>query len=120
MFTVPTALAKLALLLFYLQLNNQDRWFRLAVYFTIFVNVGSNLSIFFGLVFACKPIAMGWDLTITDGTCIDRVALFKFTAVIGIIVDLLIIAIPMPMIHKLQMSRSKKVALIIMFVLGSA
>jgi hypothetical protein len=62
---------------------------------------------------------MGWDLTITTGVCIDRTAMFKATAALGVIVDILIIAIPIPMVSKLQMSRSKKASLLFVFSIGS-
>jgi len=114
----PTALAKLVLLLFYVQLQNQARWFRWATYATMFINIGASTGILLASIFACKPIALGWDLTV-QGTCINRPALYEATAALGVIVDLLIISIPVPMVVRLQMSRSKKAGLILMFVLGS-
>ncbi|KAF2120045.1 hypothetical protein BDV96DRAFT_539743 [Lophiotrema nucula] len=115
----PTALTKMVLLLFYFQLQNQAKWFLWATYTTMFINIGASTGIFFASIFACRPIAMGWDLTITDGKCIDRPALYEATAAFGVIVDCLIISIPIPMVLRLQMSRSKKAGLILMFVLGS-
>jgi hypothetical protein len=115
----PTMLAKLVILLFYNTLQNQDKWFKYSVWFAMFVTVGSSTGIFFSSIFSCKPIAMGWDLTITDGVCIDRTAMFKATAALGVIVDVLIIGIPIPMVFKLQMSRSKKASLLFVFSIGS-
>jgi hypothetical protein len=105
--------------MFYTQLQSQMRWFQWATYCTMFISVGASAGIFFASIFACRPIAMGWDLTITDGTCIDRPALYEATAAFGVVVDCLIIAIPIPMVLRLQMSRSKKVGLVLMFILGS-
>ncbi|KAF2679191.1 hypothetical protein K458DRAFT_280879, partial [Lentithecium fluviatile CBS 122367] len=90
-----------------------------STYTTMFISVGASTVIFFASIFACSPIAMGWDLTVSDGTCIDRPALYEATAAFGVVVDCLIIAIPIPMVMRLQMSRSKKIGLILMFVLGS-
>ncbi|KAI9687152.1 MAG: hypothetical protein M1822_002563 [Bathelium mastoideum] len=115
----PTALTKLVLLFFYVQLQNQAKWFRWATYATMFINVGASTGIFFSSIFACRPIAMGWDSTITDGNCINRPAMYEATAAFGVIVDCLIISIPIPMVLHLQMSRNKKAGLILMFVLGS-
>ncbi|KAF1953114.1 hypothetical protein CC80DRAFT_478548 [Byssothecium circinans] len=115
----PTALAKLVLLMFYLELRSQKSWFRWATYSTMFIMVGARTGIFFASIFACRLIAMGWDLTITDGICIDRIAMFEATAAFGVVVDCLIIAIPIPMVLALHMSQSKKIGLILMFVLGS-
>ncbi|KAI9710276.1 MAG: hypothetical protein M1820_002770 [Bogoriella megaspora] len=115
----PTALTKLVLLFFYIQLQNRTQWFQWATYATMFINVGASTGIFFSSIFACRPIAKGWDLTITDGKCIDRPAMYEATAAFGVIVDCLIISIPIPMVIHLRMSRSKKAGLILMFVLGS-
>jgi hypothetical protein len=116
----PTALAKLVLLLFYLQLQNSEKWFKWSIYAAMFIDVGSSAAIFFSAIFVCKPIAMGWDITITTGQCIDRVALFESTAVLGVITDVLIIIIPIPMVLSLHVSRAKKAGLFAMFTIGSA
>lgn len=112
-------LTKLVLLFFYLQLGNQSMWFRWATYATMFINVGASTGILFSSIFACSPVAMGWDLTITVGKCIDRPAMYEATAAFGVIVDCFIIFIPMPMVLRLHTSRSKKAGLLMMFVLGS-
>lgn len=116
----PTALAKLVLLMFYLKMGNQSKLFLWSVYAVIFINVGSNVGIFFSAIFCCNPIRMGWDITVTDGTCINRTALFKATAAFGVITDVLIISLPVPTVLGLQMSRSKKVGILLMFTLGGA
>lgn len=116
----PTALAKLVLLLFYRQLQNQQKWFMLSVYTVMAINVGSNAGIFFSSIFACRPIAAGWDITITDAKCINRPVLFQTTAALGVATDVFIILIPIPMVIKLQMSRAKKAGLLAMFTIGSA
>lgn len=111
--------SKLVVLLFYNSLQNQDQWFRWSVWFVMFVTVGSSTGIFFSSIFSCSPLAMGWDFTITDGVCINRTAMFKATAALGVIVDVLIIAIPIPMVFKLQLSNSKKAGLMFVFSIGS-
>ena len=84
------------------------------------VTVGSNMGILFSIVFACKPIAMAYDISITDGICIDRAAVFKATAAFGVITDVLIFLIPIRMLIKLKLSRRKKLGLLFMFAIGSA
>lgn len=116
----PTALAKLVLLMFYLKLGNQSEIFRWLVFFVTFVNVGSNIGILFSAIFGCNPIRKGWDITVTDGTCINQPALYKATAALGFITDALIISLPVPMVLKLQMSRSRKFVVLFMFSIGSA
>jgi hypothetical protein len=63
---------------------------------------------------------MAYDITVTVGTCIDRPAVFKATAAFGIITDVLIFLIPIPMVVTLRLSRRKKICLLVMFAIGSA
>jgi hypothetical protein len=95
-------------------------WFQVSIWTTITITVGSNLGILFSIIFACKPIQKGYDITITDGTCIDRAAVYKATAAFGIITDVLIFLVPTPMIISLHLSRSKKAGLFVLFAIGSA
>ncbi|RFU32873.1 hypothetical protein B7463_g3473, partial [Scytalidium lignicola] len=120
LYVLPTILTKLALLLFYLQLGNREKWFTGAVYFAIIVTVGSNISVIFSVIFACTPVRKAWDPAVTWGSCIDRPALFQATAVFGIVTDVLIMCIPIPMVIRLQMSRFKKAGLLFLFIIGSA
>ncbi|KAH8807861.1 hypothetical protein F5884DRAFT_881393 [Xylogone sp. PMI_703] len=120
LYVIPTVLTKLVLLLFYLQLQNQQKWFLGAVYFAIFITVGSNIGVLFSIIFGCNPIRKAWDVTMVGGSCIDRPALYQATAAFGIISDVLIICIPIPMVVRLQMSRAKKAGLLFLFTIGSA
>lgn len=108
----------MVILLFFLELNNNAKWFKWSVYITMFVVVGSSLSILFSSIFPCKPIPSAYDL-VTDGECIDRVATFKATAAFGVITDVMIICIPVPMVLSLHISTRKKVGLLALFGIGS-
>ena len=119
-YVFPPLFSKLALLVFYIKLQNREKWYQYSVWFTIFVVVGSQLGILFSIAFACNPIAMSYDITITDGECIDRAGVFKATAAFGVITDVLIFAIPIPMVFKLRISTRKKIGLIAIFFVGSA
>lgn len=119
-YVFPPLFSKLALLVFYIKLQNRERWYQWSVYLTIFVVVGSQVSILFAVAFACKPIAMAYDITITEGVCIDRPAVFKATAAFGVITDVMIFAIPLPMVFKLHISTPKKIGLVGIFFVGSA
>ncbi|KAF2130674.1 hypothetical protein P153DRAFT_384935 [Dothidotthia symphoricarpi CBS 119687] len=113
------ACSKAALCLFYGRLN-PDRVFQIAVGSTLFVIVGAYTGIFFSLVFACHPIAASWDPTLQPiAVCINRGAIYIATAVIGIITDVLLIALPIPTIWRLQMPLKQKVGLTGIFGVGS-
>ncbi|KAJ4263056.1 hypothetical protein NW762_006669 [Fusarium torreyae] len=109
--------AKLALLLVYRRLAPQ-KWFHVMVWFTGFVVVGSSIAITFVTIFPCKPVRAGWDITITEFKCIDRPAVYKATAVLGAITDAMVLAIPIPVVIPLQISKRQKIGLICFFCIG--
>ncbi|KAF7556711.1 hypothetical protein G7Z17_g1234 [Cylindrodendrum hubeiense] len=120
-YTIPTCLSKIVILLFLLELNRGQAWYRWTVFGTIFVVAGSSISIFFASVFPCTPFRKSWDITLAAdiGSCIDRAAMFQATAGLGVATDVLIIAIPIPMVAKLHLSNKKKAALLGLTVITS-
>ncbi|WQF82932.1 hypothetical protein CDEST_07946 [Colletotrichum destructivum] len=117
-YAIPPGACKMVILMFFLEINSSTDWFRRSVYFTMFVVVGSSLGILFSSIFPCNPIQSAYDLA-TPGTCIDRVATFKATAALGVITDIMIICLPIPMVLNLQVSTRKKIGLLSLFGIGS-
>lgn len=72
----------------------------------------------FAAIFACTPVHSAWDLTITDGTCINRPALYQATAILGAITDILVLAVPIPIIVTLQVSLKHKIIVFSAFGIG--
>ncbi|KAK0713191.1 hypothetical protein B0T26DRAFT_742013 [Lasiosphaeria miniovina] len=85
----------------------------------IFIVVGSSVAIMFATIFACQPVAAAWDLTITEFTCINRVALHEATAIIGAVTDLLVLAVPVSIVVTLQITTWLKIGLIGFFIIGA-
>ncbi|KAH6875140.1 hypothetical protein BKA58DRAFT_453973, partial [Alternaria rosae] len=112
------ASAKLSLLFFYLRLSHL-RWFKSCVYVSMFLVVGYNIALVFPLIFACTPFRRNWDVTITEGSCIDRTPLYMATAVLNMATDILLLVLPVPMVVRLQMPRAQKLGLICIFGVGS-
>ncbi|KXH63218.1 integral membrane protein [Colletotrichum salicis] len=117
-YTLCGSFAKVSLLIFYFRLSPQ-RWFKRAVWISLAIIAGYSIGIFFALVFACDPIAMSWDVTITEGTCINRPSLYIATAAANIISDLILFALPIPIVVKLQIPRRQKIGLFFIFAVGS-
>jgi hypothetical protein len=109
--------AKLTLLLVYLRLN-PARWFKWSIYFTTFFVVGSGISLSLATAFPCQPVAAAYDIFITEFECIDRPALYKATAITGLISDIFLVIIPIPMVMALKMPRKQKFGLMAMFSVG--
>lgn len=65
----------------------------------------------------CIPVAKFWDDTI-DGNCINKEALWLSNAIVHIVTDITILAMPMPTLYSLQLPRRQKLALMAVFALG--
>lgn len=109
--------AKLSLLLLYRRLAPQ-LWYKVSVWAVGFVVVGSSVAIMFAAIFACSPVRSAWDLTV-PGTCIDRPALYQWTAILGAVTDILVLAVPIPIVVTLQVSLKQKIALVAAFSIGA-
>ncbi|KLU85267.1 hypothetical protein MAPG_04295 [Magnaporthiopsis poae ATCC 64411] len=121
-YPIPTVLSKTVILLFLLEINAVQKWYRWSIYTTMFVVVAAGIGIFFASVFPCWPIAKSYDLAFPPnvGSCINRPAMYQATAALGVITDVMIIGIPVPMVLSLHISRNKKIGLLILFAIGSA
>jgi hypothetical protein len=86
----------------------------------MFLVVGYNIALMLPLIFACKPFMKTWDVSILEGSCIDRTPVFMATAVMNMVTDILLLVLPVPMVIKLQMPRAQKAGLICAFGIGSA
>lgn len=116
-----TCAAKVSLALFYRRLN-PNKVFQGFVWFALFVCLSAYISIFFGLLFACKPIAASWDPLLAElptTVCLNRGGIYLAQAVIGIITDILLLALPIPTVLKLQMPNKQKFGLVGIFAVGS-
>jgi hypothetical protein len=60
---------------------------------------------------------MNWDRTV-KGTCGDRTGAYLSHHIIILVLDFSIVALPMPVLWRLKMSRSKKLGISFMFGLG--
>lgn len=109
---------KLSLLMVYMKLSPQ-KWFRIAAWFSIVVVALYTAIITLLMFFHCHPIRRAFDFTIQTGGCLDAGILYMATAVSNIITDVMLFVLPTPMILKLRMSKSQKIACILIFALGS-
>ncbi|KAJ4195477.1 hypothetical protein NW759_016457 [Fusarium solani] len=117
---IPTTiLSKLTLCFFYFRLS-LSLWYQYSVYFTAFACTSSLVGIWFSVLFACKPIAAGWDVRLSvDATCINRPPIYITQAAFGCVTDLMLLLLPIPTIVGLQMSIRQKFGLVGLFAIGS-
>ncbi|GKT98067.1 integral membrane protein [Fusarium langsethiae] len=112
------SLAKIALLIFYLRLSPQ-RWFKIAIYSSMFFISGYTIGLFFAVMFACNPINKNWDITVTGGSCVNQPVLYFATAAVNIASDVILFVLPLPMVFKLQLPFKQKIGLMGIFTIGS-
>jgi amino acid permease len=119
MYQVAEALCQLSICAFYLRIMT-DRKTRMVVWVLIGLVTCFGIGNTFAMVFNCTPISYlwtSWEGT-TSGTCID-IRLFGFIrGGIEIALDLVILALPLPMLYRLQMSTRKKLQIMSMFCVG--
>lgn len=75
----------------------------------------------FPLIFQCNPVRAAYDNTVQDKDCFSGETLFGITMYQGVLmflVDVVIIALPMPTIWKLQMPAARRNMLLGLFALG--
>ncbi|RYO95043.1 hypothetical protein DL766_007550 [Monosporascus sp. MC13-8B] len=66
---------------------------------------------------ACRPYRRNWDKTV-PGTCMDIRLINLTTAVINLVVDMVILALPQKVIWDLQMSGRKRAGISLIFAIG--
>ncbi|KAF5658961.1 monocarboxylate transporter [Fusarium denticulatum] len=113
-FIICNGLTKSSLLTFYLQVSPQ-KWFRRSIFVTIAFVVLYTIIIASLLLFGCQPRETAWDpYLFASGKCIDYAVMYIIIAVANIISDIVLFAIPMPMIVRLKMPLGQKIGLGIM------
>ena len=66
----------------------------------------------------CKPVQYGWDKSIPDGRCNGENIAYLVAGITNLVIDAFVVALPMPMLFRLQMSLPKKLGVAAMFSLG--
>ncbi|PYH64418.1 uncharacterized protein BO88DRAFT_429486 [Aspergillus vadensis CBS 113365] len=110
---------KLSLLWFYLRLETR-RFMQWLVYSVIFIVLGVSISSFFVDTISCIPPSKFWNSS-KSGHCMSTASQQKFYEVNGILVivmDILIWAVPIPMLWRVRISLRKKIAVLGVFSVG--
>ncbi|KAI1818380.1 hypothetical protein GGS20DRAFT_286605 [Poronia punctata] len=81
------------------------------------VHITFYTSVLVAMNLACTPHRRIWDKTV-PGHCIDIKAIHLISAVINLVLDLAILAVPQRVVWKLNILRRRKVAVSAMFAIG--
>lgn len=117
-YTSSLTLTKFSILLFFHRTFAGHFNFKIAIYVMAALVGAWFTATMTASIFQCTPVSFYWDKTQT-GTCIDGESLYFITAIINVIYDVIIVSMPMPVIWKLQMPRSRKIGISGIILLGA-
>ncbi|KAI0840106.1 hypothetical protein F5Y06DRAFT_248289 [Hypoxylon sp. FL0890] len=119
---LSSALIKMSIVSSYLRIWSGRR-FKIFCYTLLTLLCLFGLTLFFGGIFACVPIALSWTPPSPDSRspnqCIDLPLFMFITSTLNTAADLLIFAIPVPLVRRLQIAKKQQIALIGVFTIGA-
>ncbi|KAF2497887.1 hypothetical protein BU16DRAFT_559613 [Lophium mytilinum] len=108
---------KTSILFFYTRIFTVPA-FRLAARIIGVVVVLWALSVIICGFLLCRPFAFNWDQTIPNGHCGNQILSYELTGAFNICTDVIVLALPLPLIWNLQMKRANKIGLLGVFTVG--
>lgn len=118
-YTPSITTVKWSILLLYIRLfPSSARTFRICTYALMAFVFAYSFAGFWIILFACKPMAKIWDLSIKGGSCVNRNGLSIAGSSLNILTDILMIILPIPMIWGLQLPIGQRISVIAMFCIG--
>lgn len=108
---------KISLVLFYLEIFKTRR-FQVTAYIFLAYMVVNSLVIFFVAIFACNPVNSFWNRDI-KGKCLDIQGAAYANSASAIVQDIILLILPLVFIKNLQMKRFRKMAVGLMFCIGT-
>lgn len=114
------ALSKCAILSLYIRVfTTRNRAFTIEAYLIGFVVVATGIVNTFVTIFQCSPVAYEWDKSTHSGKCIEEVAFARYIAISNVITGAIMLIIPMPLVWRLKLNVSGKIALTATFLHGT-
>lgn len=117
MYKVVITLNKVSILCLYLRIFI-DKTFRWICFSGIAFIASSGMAFILATIFQCTPVAGYWDRAIKGAHCIKSEPFWFSYAMINIVTDVAILALPVRQIIKLQLPRRDKIGLMGVFLIG--
>lgn len=111
-------LVKASIIVLYKGIFRNVRPFRWAANVMLGLLGGWSLSFFFANLFICYPVTALIE-PFYDNKCVDRAAVFLSTLVTDLIFDVLILAMPVPLVLRLHLPLRDRLGVLGMFLLGA-
>ena len=96
------------------------RSFSIVCYAVLALNLAFFSTTIVARCLLCKPIAYSWDFTIPGGSCGNLPTFDTVNASVNLLQDFIVVVLPMPVLWRLQMAASRKLAVTGLFSLGLA
>lgn len=108
---------KTSILIFYVHISKNKKYFRLAAYITIVVvNIAGGVLTLVS-IFVCNPISKTFSDK-SNQKCIRLVTLYFAAAPTNVATDIVILILPIPILTKMHLPLKQKVILLFTFALG--
>jgi hypothetical protein len=120
-FSSAACFTRLSLLCFYWHLTRESskRIYRACILVTMAISILVGLALVFLTVFQCLPVRASWTFPpISDQRCLDDWWSTLFCGVANNIADILVVALPIPLIAKLQIPLKQRAGAIVLISLG--
>ncbi|KAI2607955.1 hypothetical protein GGR54DRAFT_651941 [Hypoxylon sp. NC1633] len=109
---------KFSILSLYTQIFPNKR-FHCMCYGTMTISVAYLISVYLELFVLCTPIQYKWDKTIPGGICEGESIAYLVAGITNLLIDVFIVALPMPIPFGLETTPLKRFGVIAMFGLGA-
>ena len=117
-YPLAVSLSKVSICVFYLRIN-PERFFRMTVYFVLFIIIGFTSAVVLAQLFGCSPISKFWNPLLLEAKCIDSSALYLSNGILNVVTDFLVLLLPIPMLVKLHTKTKQKWIIWGIFATGS-
>ncbi|KAH6713193.1 hypothetical protein BKA61DRAFT_675438 [Leptodontidium sp. MPI-SDFR-AT-0119] len=117
-YALAVSFTKLSIVLFYRRIFGMN-W---GLWFCTFPVVSYCVTVIATIVVSCQPLEYFWTQFTTPGAtshCINVSLFFFANGIWAMLVDFCILIVPIPVILKLQMPKSQKLAVMLILLLGS-
>lgn len=107
---------KTSILLFYrriFSIGHLRKWIVIVNVFVLMWFLADNLV----FAFQCTPVRKAWDIEI-PGHCINILVTIQVVQTFNVALDAVILTLPISGVLRLQMSTSRKISVMMMFLLG--
>ncbi|KAI9376289.1 hypothetical protein BJX61DRAFT_417835 [Aspergillus egyptiacus] len=116
LYNLSLTLTKISMVLLYMRLFPTKTYKIISTVLLVLI-VCSGIWMVLGTVLICIPIHAFWDQDI-EHTCLSRAAVWYTNAALQITGNLVLVALPMPQLIRLQIPLRQKLCLIFIFALG--